>query len=81
MSQLAVVAFPPGEDLAVHRQSHGMAAARVHGHLLHHIVAEGSDLARDWDGPTGQAQSKPAVGGLSAGVDFPLHRNCMVGTS
>lgn len=76
VSQLAVVSLPPGEDLPVHGQGHGVAAARVHGHLLHHVVAEGGDLAGDGDGAAGQAQAQPAVGGLSAGVDLPLHRHC-----
>lgn len=75
VSQLAVVSLPPGEDLPVHGQSHGVAAAGVHGHLLHHVVAEGSDLAGNGDGPTRQAQAEPAIGGLSAGVDLPLHRH------
>lgn len=80
VSQLAVITLPPREDLPVHGQRHGMAAAGVHGHLLHHIVAKGSDLAGDGDGPTRQAQAKPAVCGLSAGVDLPLHRHCMINT-
>ena len=57
VSQFAVVSLSPGEDLAVHSQSHGMAAPRMHCDLLHHIVAECGDLAGDWDGPAGQAQA------------------------
>ena len=73
--QLAVVALAPGEDLAVHGQGHGVAAARVHRHLLHHVVAEGGDLPRDGHRAAGQAQAQPAVGGLAAGVHLALHRH------
>lgn len=52
VSQLAVVSLPPGEDLPINSQSHGVAATGVNGHLLHHVIAEGSDLAGDGDGPT-----------------------------
>lgn len=78
VSQLAVVSLPPGEDLPVHGQGHGVATAGVHGHFFHHIVAESSDLAGDGDGPTRQAQAQPAVGGLSASVDLSLHRHCTI---
>ena len=52
----------------------------MHGYLLHHVVAEGRDLARDGDGAAGEAQAQPAVGGLAAGVHLALRRHCGVRT-
>lgn len=75
VAQLAVVSLPPGEHLPVHGQGHGVASPGVHGHLLHHVVAERGDLAGDGDGPAGEAQAQPAVGGLPARVNLPLHRH------
>lgn len=76
VSKLAVVPLSPRENLSVHSQSHGVAPPGVHSDLLHHVVAECSDLARDWDRSTRQAQAQPAVGGLSTGVDLPLDGHC-----
>lgn len=57
VSQFAVVSLPPGEDLPVHGQSHGVAPPGVHGDLFHHVIAERGDLARDWDGSAREAQA------------------------
>ena len=75
VSQLAIVTLAPGEDLPVYGQGHGVAAARVHRHLLHHVVAEGGDLPRDGHRAAGQAQAQPAIGGFTAGVHLTLHRH------
>lgn len=57
VSQFAVVSLSPGKDLSVHSQGHGVAPPRMHSDLLHHVVAECSDLTGDWDRSTGQAQA------------------------
>lgn len=76
VSQFAVISFSPGENLPVHSQGHGVSSPRMHSNLLHHIVTECSNLTGDWDGPAGEAQAQPAVGGLSTGVDLSLHCHC-----
>lgn len=57
VSQFAVVSLPPGEDLPVHGQSHGVAPPGVHGDLFHHVIAECGDLPWDWDGSARKAQA------------------------
>ena len=48
-----------------------MLAAAVHRHLLHHVLAEGGELARHRDIVT-VTQSQPPIGSLSAAKYFPL---------
>lgn len=74
--QFAVVSFAPREDLPIHRESHGMASTRMNCHLLHYVITQGTDLTRDLDGPTGEAQAQPAVGGLTTCIDLSLHSHC-----
>lgn len=76
VSKFAIISLSPGEDLPVHGQSHGMASPRMHGDLLHNIVAKCSDLAGDWNGPAGQTQAQPAISSLSTCIDLPLDCHC-----
>lgn len=76
VSKFAIISLSPGEDLPVHGQSHGMASPRMHGDLLHNIIAKCSDLAGDWNGPAGQTQAQPAISSLSTCIDLPLNCYC-----
>lgn len=76
VSKFAIISLPPGEDLPVHGQSHGMASPRMHGDLLHNIVAKCRYLAGDWNGPAGQTQAQPPISSLSTCIDLPLDCHC-----
>ena len=71
VAELAVLALAPGEDAAVNGESHGVLAAAVHRHLLHHVLRQGRQLARQGD-IVAVAETEAAVGALTAGVHLAL---------